>query len=44
MNNKKAKKLRRLSNLVGKGRSQQEIETIYRNMKSAYKETKSKAL
>lgn len=40
MNNKKSKKLKKLANLLGNGKTKEEIEVIYKNMKSAYKEHK----
>ena len=42
MNSKKSKKLRKLANLIGNGKSKEEVEVIYKNMKSTYKEQKKK--
>lgn len=42
MNSKLAKKMRRLSKLIGNGKPQEQVETIYKNMKSAYKTQKAK--
>lgn len=41
MNSKLAKKMRRLSKLIGNGKPQDQIEIIYKNMKSAYKTKKA---
>ena len=42
MNNKKAKKFRKLASLVGQGKTKEEIDIIYKNMKLTYKEVKNK--
>lgn len=42
MNQKKAKKLRRLANHISAGQTKEKTEMVYKRLKTTYKETKGK--